>query len=62
MVRMTWQAEYTNEFGEWWNRLSESEQDDIIATVELLLEHGPHLSHPHSSGYAEFTPRTYPRA
>jgi len=47
---MTWQTEYTDEFGEWWDGLSESEQDDIIATVELLLEHGPHLPHPYSSG------------
>ncbi|MYC72618.1 MAG: addiction module toxin RelE [Gemmatimonadetes bacterium] len=47
---MTWNAEYTNEFGEWWDGLSESEQDDITATVELLLEHGPHLPHPYSSG------------
>lgn len=46
---MTWNAEYTNEFGEWWEGLSESEQDDITATVELLLEHGPHLPHPYSS-------------
>ena len=47
---MIWNAEYTNEFGEWWDRLAESEQDDITATVELLLEHGPHLLHPYSSG------------
>ena len=50
IVGMTWNAEYTNEFGEWWDELSESEQDDITATVELLLEHGPHLLHPYSSG------------
>ncbi len=47
---MTWNAEYTNEFGEWWDGLAESVQDDITATVELLLEHGPHLLHPYSSG------------
>ena len=47
---MTWNAEYTNEFDEWWDELSESEQDDITATVELLQEHGPQLPYPYSSG------------
>ena len=47
---MTWNAEFTNEFGEWWDELSESEQDDITATVELLQEHGPQLRYPYSSG------------
>lgn len=47
---MTWDVEYTDEFGKWWEILSETQQDDIAATTELLMEKGPHLRFPHSSG------------
>ena len=47
---MTWDVEYTDEFGEWWQRLTEKQQDDITATTELLMELGPKLGFPHSSG------------
>ena len=47
---MVWDVEYTNEFGEWWKSLSEGQQDDTTALVELLQERGAHLGHPHSSG------------
>lgn len=47
---MPWNVEYTDEFGDWWADLSEAEQADIAATVELLMEHGPTLPFPHSSG------------
>ncbi|OQX30528.1 MAG: addiction module toxin RelE [Candidatus Sedimenticola endophacoides] len=43
-------VEYTNEFGEWWDSLSEAEQEDIAAVVELLEEKGPQLPFPYSSG------------
>ena len=43
-------VEYTNEFGDWWDHLGEDEQEDIVATVELLEEKGPALRFPHSSG------------
>ena len=46
---MIWNVEYTDEFREWWDELSEDEQDDITATVELLEERGPQLSYPYSS-------------
>ena len=46
---MGWDVEYTNEFGDWWNRLAESEQEDVAAVGELLLEHGPGLPFPYSS-------------
>ena len=49
---MNWIVEYTNEFGEWWAGLSEAEQEDIAAIVELLAEHGPGLRFPYSSGVA----------
>ena len=49
---MSWDVEYTNEFGGWWTERAESEQDEIAATVELLAEHGPGLRFPYSSGVA----------
>jgi hypothetical protein len=47
---MTWEVEYTDEFGEWWNSLSEDEQVSVAASVQLLEERGPSLGFPHSSG------------
>ena len=46
---MTWIVEYTNEFGDWWGSLTESEQVSLAASVQLLEERGPSLGHPHSS-------------
>lgn len=45
----TWVVEYTDEFGAWWQELSEATQDDIAASVGLLERRGPSLGHPHSS-------------
>lgn len=47
---MGWELEYTDEFGGWWGDLTESQQDSITATCELLMEMGPHLKYPHTSG------------
>ena len=47
---MTWDVEYTNEFGEWWAELAEPAQDDVAAVVELLMECGPTLPFPYTSG------------
>lgn len=47
---MTWEIEYTNEFGDWWNSLSTDEQESVDASVQLLEALGPHLKFPHSSG------------
>ena len=30
---MSWNVEYTDEFGEWWNSLTESEHGDYIAEL-----------------------------
>ncbi|HVZ36900.1 MAG TPA: type II toxin-antitoxin system RelE/ParE family toxin [Polyangiaceae bacterium] len=49
---MNWEVEYTDEFGKWWNGLSEAEQEDISATAEILMERGPDLPFPYSSGVA----------
>lgn len=47
---MTWEVEYTDEFGEWWEKLSEEEQESVAAHVRLLEERGPGLPYPYSSG------------
>jgi hypothetical protein len=47
-----WEVEYTDEFGDWWNGLSETEQESVDASVHLLEKRGPQLGHPHSSGIA----------
>ena len=47
---MKWVVEYTDEFGLWWQGLSEEEQVSIAASVQLLEERGPQLGFPHSSG------------
>ncbi len=47
---MTWEVEFTDEFGEWWESLSEYEQISVTASVQLLEQTGPNLPFPHSSG------------
>jgi hypothetical protein len=47
---MPWDVEYTDEFGDWWAELSESEQESLAASVRLLEDRGPMLGFPHSSG------------
>ena len=47
---ITWEVEYTDEFGKWWQTLLESHQDAVVARVELLMEFGPRLPFPFSSG------------
>lgn len=47
---MTWDVEFTDEFGHWWTVLTEDEQVSIDAFVRLLEQHGPGLGHPHTSG------------
>jgi len=47
---VTWEVEYTDEFGDWWSGLSEREQESVAASVQLLEELGPSLGFPHSSG------------
>lgn len=46
---MSWHVEYTDEFGSWWETLSEGEQDAIDVVVRLLEERGPQLGYPYSS-------------
>lgn len=46
---MTWEVEYTDEFGAWWEGLGEGVQIAIDASVRLLEAKGPQLPFPHSS-------------
>src|SRR5215470_15326732 len=58
---MPWNVEFTNEFRAWWVTLTERQQEDVAASVELLMEHGPQLRFPHSSG-VEGSRHTHMRA
>lgn len=50
---MTWEIEYTDEFGKWWEILTEIQQNDVSYVVELLEEKGPNLPFPYSSSLYE---------
>lgn len=47
---MAWSVEYTDEFNVWWETLTRSEQRSIAVGVGLLMEDGPRLGYPHTSG------------
>ena len=49
---MPWQVEYTDQFKEWWDNLRDGEQEDLTASVELMMDRGPALPYPYSSGIA----------
>lgn len=45
---MAWEVEYTSEFGDWWDGLTEEEQNRVAMVVDLLEERGPFLRRPYS--------------
>lgn len=45
---MECEVEYTDEFGEWWDTLTEDEQDSVRDIIALLRERGPLLGRPHA--------------
>jgi hypothetical protein len=47
---MTWEVEFTDEFGDWWDGLTSGEQVSIDASVRLLESLGARLPLPHGSG------------
>ena len=47
---MACNVEYTDEFGTWFQALTQAEQDDVAAYVSLLETHDVKLGFPHSSG------------
>ena len=46
---MSWEVEFSDEFGRWWEGLNAAEQKSVDFTVGLLQEVGPTLRMPHSS-------------
>src|SRR5713101_3923008 len=46
---MSWNVEYTDEFGAWWATLGENAQEDIAAIVTQLEARGPQMPFPYSS-------------
>lgn len=48
IIDMAWEVEFTDEFGAWWDTLTEAEREEIGAKVDLLEERGPTLSRPHA--------------
>ncbi|MBT2374472.1 type II toxin-antitoxin system RelE/ParE family toxin [Pseudomonas fluorescens] len=46
---MSWDIEYTDEFGNWWGDLDAKEQSSVSASVDLLGLLGPDLRFPHTS-------------
>ena len=49
---MGWNVEYTDEFGAWYEKLSEAIQNAIDRMVVVLEARGPQLPFPYSSGIA----------
>lgn len=49
---MAWEIEVTDEFRRWYDNLSEREQDDVTAVVDLLAAEGVRLSRPQSASIA----------
>ena len=45
---MSWEIEFTQEFGEWWDGLSEAEQESVTFSIKLLQEFGPALTRPYA--------------
>ncbi len=47
---MAWDVEITDQFEEWWDELTEQQQESISAIVGILKDQGPDLPYPYSSG------------
>ena len=45
----TWEVGCTDEFGNWWNGLTENAQEDVDVGIRLLEARGPRLGYPYSS-------------
>ncbi len=53
MPFMEWEVEYTDEFEDWWETLTEGAQEDVDGYVRHLIQRGPGLPFPYSSGVME---------
>lgn len=49
-MTVAWEVEGTDEFVNWFAGLSDEEQVSVGRVVDLLVEYGPALPFPHSSG------------
>lgn len=49
---MAWDVVLTDDCRDWFEGLTEAEQNSVIPVVDLLAECGPTLRFPHSSGIA----------
>ena len=45
-----WEVEFTDEFKAWWDTLTLSQQRAASHVVDMLVDNGPSLGHPHSTG------------
>jgi hypothetical protein len=43
-----WEVEFTDKFGQWWDTLTETEQDAIAVGVAVLRRLGPRLPRPYA--------------
>jgi len=43
-----WDIQFTDEFGEWWETLTEDGQELLTVSVKLLSVLGPALGRPHA--------------
>ncbi|AQT67399.1 Phage-related protein [Anaerohalosphaera lusitana] len=43
-----WEVEFTDEFEKWWQTLDVKQQEDVLVSVELLRNLGPHLARPYA--------------
>jgi hypothetical protein len=53
---VAWDVEGTDEFAGWFGDLNDEEQVSVGRVVELLVDHGPSLQFPYSSGIATSRP------
>ncbi len=43
-----WEVEFTDEFDQWWQTLSERDKESLTGSIYLLREMGPLLRRPHA--------------
>ena len=46
---MAWEVEYTDEFLDWWNSITDRDQDSVSRSVDRLMQEGIALDFPYSS-------------
>ena len=56
---MAWEVEFTEEFGAWWETLTDDQQDDVAHGVGLLTELGPALGFPDVAVLARLADRPH---